>query len=1148
MKLERLKIDRLPGISDGFALDGLSPCINLVTGPNAMGKSSLVRALRLLLREPGKDDPPVSLTAAFHDGTSTWRVERTGRQVEWWLNGQVIARPALPSADQVGRYCLSMEDLISADAADQALAQELLRSLRGGFDLGQARQKVGKRHGGNEEKALRAAVTALRQAERVSEDLRGQQDQLPALGQEIERAREAEEKGRRIKRAKQLLEAADERISLQGKLDGFPGNMNRLSGKESESLEIHQQRLEDTQTQIRTSRDALQRAHRELQRLGLAQTVLDEAGQDLASAERKLQLIEGLRQQLSHGEQQQVVQRARFNEATRALGGEGQPELNMEQLSKAEGFAESLVALRITRKELLTKIKIAGEAPTEDEFKRHESAIQALRDWLNEQTDPLPRRKSVPLLWSSLAFMFLAAMSAFLAPPMLLWIFLGLSALGICYLLWKTYGEGKGVAGALRKVVKSRYAETGFSPPTWRGAEVSARLKELESTLGHLTTARSRSEGTAQLQMELEDTQRLLKEKEQERIELAKLIGFDPAIPLTALDRFIRLVKDWDVAGRDLAVATEEIQRSKGQIDTAISQASSFLSRWQESAPSDQPIDLDRLWVAHNSLEGRLDKARQTSHEIQLAEEAITSLEGHLAEHGEDIEKLYQQAGLEEGDQQELFKRIGLLEDWKETNRQLVAASVRETQIRKDLEKEPKLCEIVDAQDAAKLDALLEEHQSLADGLEGQSKEYESISANIRVAEKGDSLQEAIARYSQALSDLEFKRDELLNHKATELLLNQVEEAYTAHHQPKVLSEAIRLFSQITSHNFELELSDQGEFKARDTRQSDMRSLEELSTGTRMQLLLAVRVAWIRQQESLGETLPLFLDEALTTSDEGRFKEVAKSLHELSVSGGVQVIYLSARHHERDLWRFAIGDHLHCVDLASLRGQDKSAQTPDFKTVPRPPIPRPEGDAQAYAEALGVPPIDPRRDSGEIHPFHLLRDDLELLHQLLEDRDIESCGQLQSLLELQWTGLASGDQDLRSRLLSRCEAARSWISAWRQGRGRSADAGDLQASEAFSDRFIQEAATLAASSEIQGDASRFLEALRGGAIKGFRSQKIDDLEAWLSEHGYLDERPVLSPAERRKKVLGVHDLEDHTKARDIGRCIDWLESALQQTK
>ena len=49
MKLRRLAIDRLPGIDRPFELDDLGDGLNILVGPNGIGKSRLSAAVRSLL-------------------------------------------------------------------------------------------------------------------------------------------------------------------------------------------------------------------------------------------------------------------------------------------------------------------------------------------------------------------------------------------------------------------------------------------------------------------------------------------------------------------------------------------------------------------------------------------------------------------------------------------------------------------------------------------------------------------------------------------------------------------------------------------------------------------------------------------------------------------------------------------------------------------------------------------------------------------------------------------------------------------------------------------------------------------------------------------------------------------------------------------
>ena len=86
---------------------------------------------------------------------------------------------------------------------------------------------------------------------------------------------------------------------------------------------------------------------------------------------------------------------------------------------------------------------------------------------------------------------------------------------------------------------------------------------------------------------------------------------------------------------------------------------------------------------------------------------------------------------------------------------------------------------------------------------------------------------------------------------------------------PRVFERARAHFSGFTNHNYELRLGeDEGtpRLVAVELRSGEARQLDELSDGTRAQLLLAARIAFAEQVEQ-EKVLPLFLDEAFDQSD-----------------------------------------------------------------------------------------------------------------------------------------------------------------------------------------------------------------------------------------------------------------------------------------
>ena len=464
-------------------------------------------------------------------------------------------------------------------------------------------------------------------------------------------------------------------------------------------------------------------------------------------------------------------------------------------------------------------------------------------------------------------------------------------------------------------------------------------------------------------------------------------------------------------------------------------------------------------------------------------------------------------------------------------------------------------------------------------------------------------------------------------------LLDDVERAFEAEHEPSVLRRARDVFAEVTAGAFALRLRGDGTFIAHDVRQETARELAELSSGTRMQLLLAVRLAWIEAQEQGGETLPLFLDEALTTSDEKRFAVMAQSLERLAgardegrdgtgnaagdmdhvrgrtgkatadvdddrngtwvedgtgsgaadrigdevaaeyrveagagvgVEAGAgagagagaenrievgigtarrrQIFYLSARRHEPALWQQATGARPAVIDLAAVRFPSAVRPPEEYRVEAPPSIPAPnEASAESYASLLGVPPrLDLHRPEGGIHLFHLLRDDLALLHTLMDTWRIGSLGQLEVLLTSDAARTALPGEDLRCRLRQRCRVVRTWVELWRQGRGRPVDRGVLERCAAISATFIDRVAERAA--QVRGDAEALLQALREGKVDRFRIRKTDELAQWLADWGYTDDQERLTAEDRRRLTLQRAAPETAVDADDVNRVVSWLEA------
>ena len=269
MHLTRLKIHALPGIEPGFEFQPAAKSINIVIGPNASGKSSLVRALTHLLQPQNGDPPALSLEAEFYKDNAHWQVQRNGSQVVWTRNGEAADQPALPAAGQLGMYRLAMEHLLTDDQGDREIARELLRTLHRGFDLGEPRIDLTTQFAAPNATALRQARETRREVERRHEDLRQQEAELPALDTEIAAAENAQRRCERLNQVIALYHAIRNHKDQAETLKSFPPEMGQLLGAEVGHLEELEERLQDLRADLQDHKNNLTTHQAELRRTGL---------------------------------------------------------------------------------------------------------------------------------------------------------------------------------------------------------------------------------------------------------------------------------------------------------------------------------------------------------------------------------------------------------------------------------------------------------------------------------------------------------------------------------------------------------------------------------------------------------------------------------------------------------------------------------------------------------------------------------------------------------------------------------------------------------------------------------------------------------------------------------------------------------------
>lgn len=1133
MRLTRLEIHRLPGIDAAFTLTDLAPGINVVTGPNASGKSSIVRALRLLLAPRAQEDPSGVDLAADFSGAAPWRVVRTGSGITWRRDGAASPPPRLPTGDRLDCWWLGVDALLAADAGQGVLVAELQRLLAGGFDFPRLRDELfpaQPQTGRREVRELQTATAHLLQVERAHEALRRQEDALGALDERIHAAERATGRAAQITHALQLGAVRAEISRLRGELARFPAFMEQLRGDECERLEQLRTQLQQTETEAAGCRHRIEVGEQVQARAGFGRDI--PAAADIAQQQRCLDRAR------DRGERAAEA-RARLREAVatrdlaRASLGDADvpPRLDPAAVSRADELADAMEALRQEERELEAQILTLTAAPEPDAVWRVEEGAGLLQRWQarREALAPAPWTTLLVLL-GALALGGGAAWAALALQP---WAWAGVAAaLLLLVAAVVQLGQRRHWRRELAQL-RDEFTALGLAQPDdWDEPAVRAERRQLEAAIHRLKRQRAESVRRDELDVQLEQLAPRRAALEQERGALTRAYGFDPQLTARGASRFLTLARSWSTAAQQCAVLAQQAADLDGEAAAARAEVQAFLAaRGIPVAARDEA-----LVSALQQLDARREEAQRARDTVHAGRLELVRLDRAAAAARRDIAAIMTRLGLPADGEAELRNASDMLGAWRVLRDALRGKEGHEQGLRQDAKMVPELLRRVEAGAIEALHADLAAAEAAGSELVALREERSKVQLRVTDARSGTTLADANAAAMAARDALEDVLDAQLLAAAGRALLDQVRDEFRSEHEPAVLQDARARLRRFTRHQWDFQVGDDG-LVARDLTQKEDRQLDELSSGTRMQLLIAVRLAWARQLERDHEALPVILDEALTTTDERRFRAVAQSLASLADAEERQIFYLTARRDDLGLWTDVLGRAPHHVDLAAIRGRPAAGDASAYRPPPRPVVPAPAGlDAATWAARLGVPPLDPRQKVASWHAFHLLRDEPELLHRLLDEWHVEYLGQLEALAESAAGAAVLGAA--RSRLRARLRIAAAWRAAWQQGRAPVVDRIALERSGAVSDTFIDEVSALAA--ELDGAAAALIAALREGHVKRFRSDKTDELETWLREHGHLTAATPLDAPDRARTVL--RQLGAELPPELINQTIRWLET------
>jgi hypothetical protein len=172
--------------------------------------------------------------------------------------------------------------------------------------------------------------------------------------------------------------------------------------------------------------------------------------------------------------------------------------------------------------------------------------------------------------------------------------------------------------------------------------------------------------------------------------------------------------------------------------------------------------------------------------------------------------------------------------------------------------------------------------------------------------------------------------------------------------------------------------------------------------------------------------------------------------------------------------------------------------------------PDPTGmSATEYAAALMVLRPDPWAPRGALHVFFVLQENLDLVRRLVDGNAATLTRFDKSRDTLLAAGLITADED--ALVTAGSKLWNAWLDGWRLGRARPVTGEFLKKSEAVSGKFLKPVTV--ALEDCQWDGTRLLEAIEAKKVKGFRTNKLEQLRQELEDADLLAQGAPLTDDE-----------------------------------
>lgn len=1119
--LHEISVLRAPGISGAFTLNDLSPDITVVFGPNASGKSTTARAIQAVLWPHISALRGHHLAASFTLGDEHWTIEASAGSIQRTRNGEPADAPLIAPLDDRGRYSLGLPELLASE--NQPLAQAILNESSGGFDLPMVAESLGVSDSIpprlDSARRVQAAQSALQDVVAENERVRtalGERAQLRASREESQRA------GRDIVVIDQVLEyrrRLSDEADVAAEIESFSAEAHAFAGDEpakitdlTNAIHQQQQKLADTERQRdrwqqmvdATGLADIDSPRDRLKSLQATQAQQDEITALMSDTERNLAAAVSERQSYQH----RLVDDLDDDQIA-ALDSNG-----IRELADIAATYDNIRARRTARDEV--ELWLGGVQPPQN-LMTLQQGVETLQTRLQHPNAAEQRQLTGMARWIGIGGgLLLAGVGAVLAitSDPLWWL---LAALGVILVLlaWRfTTSASPKIAASL----EGTYAQLALPQPAeWRAGPIHDLLGQLRDELKIALVEQEKADRWQDLEQERAELDAAYADNEARREQAVMKYGVAPDLKEESLRLLAENLSRWQAA--DAAVRGMEGRRVRLQAD------SSTLQHRAASVLADLGYDGGEFAPILDDLNRRIESMHQAATERDALQHRIDDeIQPRLGNLQADRAAIYQRFHLEPDDTSGL-KRLheqhtrlldarNRLQDRQRFTREAWEALSLTPQWR-----DTDVDQLTDARNTA---------QAIADRRAQTDEHLRELDQRERAAMRSREVEQAQANLASARTELAADRERVAASVVGDLLLETVQKETRDAALPIVFHRARELFAIITRGKYELqfEVGPPPEFTSLDTSTGMTLSLDQLSSGTRVQLLMAIRLAFVENVE-VGPRLPVILDETLGNSDEFRASAIIDAAIDICKHGR-QVFYFTAQGDEVARWQHRVEAMpedvrltIRVIELAEVRrdaGFDR-LPIPAFTAANATAIPSPSDyDAETWAATLRIPAVDPWAPIGGVHLWHLIADH-DVLHALLSN-DIVTYGQLDSLQRTNPAQLSQIDEQLpalKDVVRVRADLLRDAVAMWRIGRARPMPVGALAEADMIDTSDLDEVQSL--QQQAGNDGAVLMEMLQTMDDPPLAAKPLEALELWMISEGYVPQGQQMSMVDIRARLI-----------------------------